>query len=1178
MIHGKKFIKIIAVLVIITFIWQGDLFLYAKDENGLDDLFYKARNEYNNMQYVTSKKRLEEIVGEIKEKVLGRKDILGKCYLLLGAIYEKEEKTNLARENYRKAIGDYEVQAIDGVNLSGLVILEKVIKEPRQPIVGKPGVIDRQFNIARDEYADGKYLNAKERLERIIGIIHEKSLTRDDIMGKCYLLLGAVYEKENKELLAEENYQKAKAEYDTSSIDGVDDLARLTIYRRVVKGEEVLSLKGQIEKEGKKIKKKFPWLLVAGGVVVIVVAAILLLKKKKKKYTLTVNLGKGVKGTPESTTTYPKGSRVNYSYSLKPGYTNLVVTLDGNVVPSNDTITMNTDYTLTANATANVVDFVTDKDEVSIDEGNTSTFRVRLSAQPTDKLETTVSWESGDQSIRVVSGGNLTFDTSNWNDYQTVTLEALEDDADASNGQATIRISAPGIQYKDITVTEIDNDSLNFVTNTDKIDVEEGSTAIFRVRLSSKPSSEVSANISRVRGDSDISVSSGSSLTFDSANWDKYQDVTLAAVKDDDALNGVATIRISAPPETGITHKEITATEVDNYSQYTLTVTKGAGVDGTPDSGTTTHTADEEVSYSYTLQDGYSNLVVQLDGEDVPHSGTITMNENHTLTATATPIGDYTLIVSRGEGVDGFPESGTTTHPAGEEVSYSYSLQAGYSNLVVELDGTKVSSSGTFKMDGNHTLTANATTNEVKFRTDKDKVTVPEGGTAEFRVKLSAKPSSNVVTSVSFIKQKTSVNYRTGISPNSSSEVAVNVKREGGDKDISVISGSSLTFDSTNWDKYKTVKLQAAQDNDTENGKATIRISAPGTEIKNKDIIATEQDNYSPGNLLVTPDEGFYSYGPVGGTFSPSSEDYKLENTGSTSIDYTISNNENWLTVSSTEGSLAAGESTTVTVEINENANSLTESTYNDTITFTNTTNGIGNTTRSVALAVGSIPGNITVTPSEGFSSSGQEGGPFDPSSNDYTLVNTGVTSIEYTISKKEDWLTVSSTGGTLAAGESTIVKVEIHENANGLSPNIYNDIVTFTNTTNGNGNTTRSVTLTVTSAPNPGNLSVTPDEAYSPSGQKGGPFNPSSKDYILENTGDTSIDYTVSKNEDWLTLSSTGGLLAPGETKTVTVEINESNANSLSQGTYEDTVIFTNTTNNKGDTTRTVTLTVNSG
>ena len=122
----------------------------------------------------------------------------------------------------------------------------------------------------------------------------------------------------------------------------------------------------------------------------------------------------------------------------------------------------------------------------------------------------------------------------------------------------------------------------------------------------------------------------------------------------------------------------------------------------------------------------------------------------------------------------------------------------------------------------------------------------------------------------------------------------------------------------------------------------------------------------SPGVLSVVPTDGLTSAGSQGGPFSPSSKSYTLQNTGGSSIHWLVASIGGVpVNLSAIEGDLAAGASTTVTFSINGNANSLTPGTYNDTITFTNATNGTGNTTRPVTLTVfnTSSGNNIMVSP-----------------------------------------------------------------------------------------------------------------------------------------------------------------------------------------------------------------------
>jgi M6 family metalloprotease-like protein len=215
------------------------------------------------------------------------------------------------------------------------------------------------------------------------------------------------------------------------------------------------------------------------------------------------------------------------------------------------------------------------------------------------------------------------------------------------------------------------------------------------------------------------------------------------------------------------------------------------------------------------------------------------------------------------------------------------------------------------------------------------------------------------------------------------------------------------------------------------------------------------------GTLAVTPAGNMSSSGAIGGPFSPSSQIYTLTNSGSMSINWTAAKTANWVTLDATSGTLAAGATTQVTVSVNANANVLTPASYSDTVTFENATNGLGNTTRSVGLTV--VPlGNLTVTPAGNLSASGVYGGPFSSPSQIYTLTNSGSTSINWTAAKTQDWVTLSAPSGTLAAGASTSVTASINANANTLNVGSYSDTVTFTNTTNGTGNTTRGVSLTI--------------------------------------------------------------------------------------------------------------------
>jgi hypothetical protein len=104
--------------------------------------------------------------------------------------------------------------------------------------------------------------------------------------------------------------------------------------------------------------------------------------------------------------------------------------------------------------------------------------------------------------------------------------------------------------------------------------------------------------------------------------------------------------------------------------------------------------------------------------------------------------------------------------------------------------------------------------------------------------------------------------------------------------------------------------------------------------------------------------------------------------------------------------------------------------------------------------------------------------------------------------------------------------------------------------------------------------MGVEPRDDFLAIGPYGGPFTPESKTYTLTNNDDLSIDYSVTKNADWLTIDNGAGAIPPGGSVDVVVRIND-NANTLGIGDYEDTISITNLTDHHGDRTRDVTLQV---
>ena len=229
---------------------------------------------------------------------------------------------------------------------------------------------------------------------------------------------------------------------------------------------------------------------------------------------------------------------------------------------------------------------------------------------------------------------------------------------------------------------------------------------------------------------------------------------------------------------------------------------------------------------------------------------------------------------------------------------------------------------------------------------------------------------------------------------------------------------------------------------------------------------------------------------------------------------------------------------------------------------------GLAGESNAFTVAIPPAP-TLAVSPADGLAAAGLRGGPFTPAGKVFTLSNPGIGTVAWTAAKTAAWVDLSATSGTLAAGASTTVTASLNAAANALASGGFTDTLTFTNTTNGVGSTTRPLALTVTAV---GDLAVTPATALTASGPFGGPFTPASQTYTLANPGDAALSWTAGKTAAWLTLSAASGTLAPGASTTVTATIN---APTVLPGSYSDTVTFTNTSTGRGTTTRAATLAV---
>ncbi|MFD9127257.1 glycoside hydrolase family 48 protein [Kitasatospora sp. NPDC059571] len=88
---------------------------------------------------------------------------------------------------------------------------------------------------------------------------------------------------------------------------------------------------------------------------------------------------------------------------------------------------------------------------LSVTQGKTGTFALKLSSQPSANVTVTTARTSGNTGLAISSGATLTFTPSNWSTAQTVTLTA---DA-SSTGSASFTSTATGYTSSVVTVTEL---------------------------------------------------------------------------------------------------------------------------------------------------------------------------------------------------------------------------------------------------------------------------------------------------------------------------------------------------------------------------------------------------------------------------------------------------------------------------------------------------------------------------------------------------------------------------------------------------------------------------------------------------------------------------------------------------------------------------------------------------
>jgi len=185
------------------------------------------------------------------------------------------------------------------------------------------------------------------------------------------------------------------------------------------------------------------------------------------------------------------------------------------------------------------------------ESGTTDDFKVRLTSQPLAPV--TITLTNGNPGQGSLSQSTLTFNASNWNVPQTVTVTGLDDHI--VNGNQTYQItgsaSSGDSNYNGMTVTpvtvtntEADVAGINVTPTSGLVTSGAGGTATFDVVLTSQPLAGVTIGVSS--SNTNEATVAQPSLTFTPANWNIPQTVTVTGVNDHTSGSQPFTVFLSA--------------------------------------------------------------------------------------------------------------------------------------------------------------------------------------------------------------------------------------------------------------------------------------------------------------------------------------------------------------------------------------------------------------------------------------------------------------------------------------------------------------------------------------------------------------------------------------------------------------------------------------------------------
>jgi hypothetical protein len=284
------------------------------------------------------------------------------------------------------------------------------------------------------------------------------------------------------------------------------------------------------------------------------------------------------------------------------------------------------------------------------ESGTSASFQVSLTSEPTAQV--TITLANGNPAQGVLSTSTFTFDATDWNVPQTVTVTGLDDHMVNGDQAYQITGSASSIDtiydampMTPVAVTNTEADTDGIVVSPGSLTTSEsGTTDTFQVNLTGPPTAPVTVTL--VNGNPGQGSLSASSLTFDSTDWNMPQSVTVTGL-DDQVVNGDQTYQIGGTALSedlvyngmSITPVTVTNTEADVASIAVTRVSLTTSEAGTTDSFQVSLTSQPSALVTITLRNGNpaqgslstATLTFDATNWNVPQAVTVTGVDDHIL-------------------------------------------------------------------------------------------------------------------------------------------------------------------------------------------------------------------------------------------------------------------------------------------------------------------------------------------------------------------------------------------------------------------------------------------------------------------------------------------------------------------------------------------------------------------